>query len=142
MLTIHLGALKRDGARSFVSFLSNSRYFKVTYKFISCFISMFWQILKQLFPSVSVPSEKYSPHPFAARSNIFHYSPPLQGIIVNYPRDLECLCFNDDQQQSHQDSGWCFSNYLFLNASKTKFSGEYLGVKRTGMTVGNPRKLP
>ena len=31
---------------------------------------MFWQILKQLFPSVSVPSKKYSP--------------PLQGIIVNY----------------------------------------------------------
>ena len=31
---------------------------------------MFWQILKQLFPSVSVPSEKYSP--------------PLQGIIVKY----------------------------------------------------------
>ena len=31
---------------------------------------MFWQILKQLFPSVSVPSEKYSP--------------PPQGMIVNY----------------------------------------------------------
>ena len=28
--TIHLGTLKRDGARSFVSFLSNSRHFKVT----------------------------------------------------------------------------------------------------------------
>ena len=46
---------------------------------------MFWQIVKQLFPSVSVPSEKYSPRRFAARKIIFHYSPPLQGIIVNYP---------------------------------------------------------
>ena len=45
---------------------------------------MFWQILKQLFPSVSVLSEKYSPRRFAVGKNIFHYSPPLQGIIVNY----------------------------------------------------------
>ena len=28
--TIHLGVLKSDGTCSFISFLSNSRYFKVT----------------------------------------------------------------------------------------------------------------
>ena len=33
--------------------------------------------------SVSLPSEKHSPRHFAARWNIFYYSPPLRGIIIN-----------------------------------------------------------
>ena len=66
---------------------------------------MFWQILKQLFPSVSVPSEKYSPRRFAARQNIFHYSPPLQGIIVNYFELLILIIKNVEHR-------WCFQEYV------------------------------
>ena len=66
---------------------------------------MLWQILKQLFPLVSVPSEKYSPRRFAALYNIFHYSPPLRGIIVNY-----FIVFADVQVNMTKKNN-CFSLY-------------------------------
>ena len=47
----------------------------------SLFTSTSWNNYLSL--SVSVPSEKHSLRHFAAMWNIFYYSPPLRGIIIN-----------------------------------------------------------
>ena len=74
----------RDGACAFFQIRGIFHYFRAFKTEIFHIYSLTGQILKQLFPSVSVPSENHSPRRFAAWWNIFHYSPPLRGIIANF----------------------------------------------------------
>ena len=57
----------RDGARAFFQIRSIFHYLRAFETEIFHIYSLNGQILKQLFPSVLVPSEKYPPRCFAAR---------------------------------------------------------------------------
>ena len=57
----------RDGALAFFQIRGIFHYFRAFKTEILNIYSLIGQILKQLFPSVSVTSEKYSPRRFAAR---------------------------------------------------------------------------
>ena len=57
----------RNGARAFFQIRDIFHYFRAFKTEILHIYSLTGQILKQLFPSVSVPSEKYSPRRLAAR---------------------------------------------------------------------------
>ena len=56
----------RDGARAFFQIRDIFHNFRAFKTEIHHIYSLIGQILKQLFPSVLVPSEKYSPRRFAA----------------------------------------------------------------------------
>ena len=78
-------ARKQDGTHLFLpKFLI---FFEINYIFLKMCYSPARLILIQLSPSVSVPSDRYSPPLLGI---IVNYSRPLWGIVVNYYSAYQC----------------------------------------------------